>query len=617
MSYIKNKTKKASSFKLQASNFRLQGIRFGILSLLITCSLSLVACGGLYVDGNLEINSPDANQRHGLILKPQSSAPTSPSEGQIYYNNTNNQTYYYGGSPLQWRNFGQDKHVATRIVAASNSLDQSRANWTCDGIDDQVQIQQAIDALQSKPGVVYLLEGTYNISGSINLNNTAPLDSGKAIIGTGAGTVLRVFPLGTSNVNVINASNVDRILVSQLMIDGNNKTGSNNNGILFNSVTYSKIDKVWVEIMSGDGIRLTNSSNNNSILGNNLQANGGDGIDFMGSSNNNSILGNNIQANSDTGITWSTSSNNTLTANNIQSNNKYGIYLMSDNSGTPSSNNTITGNNVQSNGQLVASDYGIYLFNHSYNNTVSGNIFWSNASDGIAVSGPGGLNTNHIIIGNNVSINGRRGIWINGASSNTISGNVVWSNGGTGNYDGIAVGNVANNNIISSNLLFDSSGSGYPISINWTGAAASSNNYLMGNLISAWPILSGSIRDTGTNTMYTDRVKITLERQAILSVTGSTITPTGPASYLPVVGSGGPKTVTTITAGSNVAVGSMLILEGTNDTNTVTIQDTGNVKLSCDIPPCSGSRSRPLGLNDVLTLIWDGTNWLELSWSNN
>ncbi|RLC39843.1 MAG: hypothetical protein DRH33_01795, partial [Candidatus Nealsonbacteria bacterium] len=63
-----------------------------------------------------------------------------------------------------WRQL-TDKKGPTIIVAASDSTSTSRADYVCDGTDDQVEINNAINSLP--PGIggtVLLLEGTYYIS---------------------------------------------------------------------------------------------------------------------------------------------------------------------------------------------------------------------------------------------------------------------------------------------------------------------------------------------------------------------------------------------------------------------------------------------------------------------
>lgn len=50
---------------------------------------------------------------------------------------------------------------ATVVVAASNSRDTNRADFVCDGVDDEVEIQAAVDALGTNGGSVVLLDGDF------------------------------------------------------------------------------------------------------------------------------------------------------------------------------------------------------------------------------------------------------------------------------------------------------------------------------------------------------------------------------------------------------------------------------------------------------------------------
>ncbi|MCK4590679.1 MAG: hypothetical protein KAT86_02920, partial [Candidatus Latescibacteria bacterium] len=52
-------------------------------------------------------------------------------------------------------------------VAASDSSHTKKAELICDGMDDQIRIQEAMDALPSDGGTVELLEGTFHIAMSI------------------------------------------------------------------------------------------------------------------------------------------------------------------------------------------------------------------------------------------------------------------------------------------------------------------------------------------------------------------------------------------------------------------------------------------------------------------
>jgi len=59
--------------------------------------------------------------------------------------------------------------TATYVVCANNSVNKAQCDYICDGVDDQVEIQQAIDALPSNGGIVKLLEGKFNIGSVINI----------------------------------------------------------------------------------------------------------------------------------------------------------------------------------------------------------------------------------------------------------------------------------------------------------------------------------------------------------------------------------------------------------------------------------------------------------------
>ena len=67
----------------------------------------------------------------------------------------------------------------------------------------------------------------------------------------------------------------------------------------------------------------------------------------------------------------------------------------------------------------------------------------------------------------------------------------------------------------------------------------------------------------------------------------------------------------TLTSNPNIlpgVTGQLLILEGTSNTNTVTLTDGNGIKLSGAIT---------LGIRDTLTLMYNGTYFVELSRSNN
>jgi parallel beta-helix repeat protein len=560
-----------------------------------------------------------------IILFPQTAKAATDcneeaEEGTIYYNSYDEHLYYCNGSG--WVQFGagggDDRYVATRIVAASNSLGTTgcpgactnpRADYTCDGTDDQLKIQEAIDALGTTGGTVYLLEGTYNISGSINLDNVANLpddlgnDSGKAIIGAGAGTVLQVMS-GASNVNVINASGVSSIFIAQLDIDGNSRTGSDNYGINFNSVTDSKIEKVWVENMYGHGIVFTTSSNN-LVSDNHISLNGIHGIELFNSNDNvvsdNQIINNNGQSSGGQGIVLDSSSNNILSRNNIQSTlatkHLYGVAF------TSSDYNVFSNNSVQS--SVI---YGIVL-DSSFNNTLISNNIQSNGFAGIVAWGA----SNNIISGNVIYDHTGYGIKLEDDGSysasgdnNTVTANIIYNSG-----SGITI-EYSDNNLIFSNHIKSTSGSNTGINIlTGGGSDLSESNYLSGNLIGGAGI-SIPVNDSGTRTKYTDKTKVTLSPGTYQTlVNNGTLTPDYPTNHLQLNPTAnrafGSATNPTIAAGKTG--GDILILENISASYTIQLKDFANVKLKAD--------PRTLGRYDTITFIWNGVDWVEIAFSNN
>ena len=65
---------------------------------------------------------------------------------------------------------------ATVIVASSTSKNKNIADYQCDGVDDQVEIQEAIDEVTATGGKVILLEGLFRISSPIKLKKGVILE---------------------------------------------------------------------------------------------------------------------------------------------------------------------------------------------------------------------------------------------------------------------------------------------------------------------------------------------------------------------------------------------------------------------------------------------------------
>ena len=88
-------------------------------------------------------------------------------------------------------------------------------------------------------------------------------------------------------------------------------------------------------------------------------------------------------------------------------------------------------------------------------------------------------------------------------------------------------------------------------------------------------------------------------------VAGFTLTPTSSYHTLSATAARDSNTSTAIKNGS--FIGQILVLEGTSDTNTITIKNSANTVLGSDAV---------LGANDILVLVWNDTDWIEVTRSS-
>ena len=139
--------------------------------------------------------------------------------------------------------------TATFVIAANDSstLSKEQADYVCDGVEDDVQIQAAIDALPSCGGNIFLFEGTYlkeNTAGISITSNTKIQLSDSAIIKfvDGINANACVF----TNSDTINGNT--SIIICGGILEGNeeNQTNGSMYGIDFTKVTNSKID-MWIK----------------------------------------------------------------------------------------------------------------------------------------------------------------------------------------------------------------------------------------------------------------------------------------------------------------------------------------------------------------------------------
>lgn len=152
--------------------------------------------------------------------------------------------------------------AATLIVAASDSSISSReqADYTCDGTDDHVEIQAAINALPISGGKILLLEGTYikgNAAG-ITVPSNVEIELSNAAIIKLANSINSTASIFTNSDSINGNSN---IIIQGGTIEGNEESQTTGSmyGIIFTKVTNSKID-CWIKGFRSYDVALNNCS---------------------------------------------------------------------------------------------------------------------------------------------------------------------------------------------------------------------------------------------------------------------------------------------------------------------------------------------------------------------
>jgi parallel beta-helix repeat protein len=322
--------------------------------------------------------------------------------------------------------------TATFVVAASNSMvqDKAMADYVCDGVNDHVEIQAALDALPASGGEVKLLDGTYNIEVAL------VLDSYQTLQGQGRSTILTTTTIDLDIITATGGAGTEKvgIVITDLCIDGNAGGVANDDGILWTYVDNSKVLHCWILDNGEHGINLINCDNN-IIIDNDLEgsANGvlsttstrnliainyiknhGVGISLASTSDSNDIIGNVIIATTVSAIKLNSCDSNTISANTVVSNTGKGIYLT-----LGSLANTIVGNNCFGNTGIA-----IQVEDSSNDNTITGNSCVNSSLDGIFVTG----SLRNTINGNTVKGNGY-GIEVTSSADYTsVTGNICANN---------------------------------------------------------------------------------------------------------------------------------------------------------------------------------------------
>lgn len=289
------------------------------------------------------------------------------------------------------------KVVTTFTVAASDaSVDsKSKADYLCDGINDEVQIIAAISALPSGGGQVNLTEGIFIIEATVTFSK----DNVK-LQGRGRSTVL--FSKAGLDFNCVRVLSRTNVHLDSFCVDGNKANNTplddedTQNNIVLAICVSCRVTNCYSINSSCTGILLQGSNTHCIVQGNHVLDCHRNGIYLLFSNNNyNSIIGNVVKG----------------------SVGYHGINMSS------SSYNTVSQNVCQDNGQN-----GIDIDGDSVGNAVMGNACTENGWAGLCVRGETGTPIYNVYTANACTLNGRQGIRIQGGQKNTISNNTCYNN---------------------------------------------------------------------------------------------------------------------------------------------------------------------------------------------
>ncbi|HSX33896.1 MAG TPA: hypothetical protein VLF91_06190 [Candidatus Saccharimonadales bacterium] len=461
--------------------------------------------------------------------------PASPVDGMLYYDTTLHTLLQYNAnaSNNKWQ---ADRTTATKTVAmgTANGCSGSSpvASQNPDAADyistsctsAQTVINNAISALPSGGGVVYLMEGTYITSGAITVPANVKL------LGAGNATIIKLADSTNASVNMVNVTG-NAARVQSLLIDQNtaNQTSGTIVSVAADSVFYSFVQDVKAINVRSSAIQVgaAGQAINNLIdctNGSVSAASSATAITITGTIQFGSSAVNNVIENCSTGIVAGGLSD-TISGNTILEGRSNGINLNSVDGVTVTGNtvDTLSGNSnniyasTAMNGTVTRGTITGNSFSHALNllsftsvssTTISGNRLYE--SNNLMLSIPAG--SNDTISGNTatdstanqrsfsvtandsvISDNDFGGVTIAGANNHIIS-NHINASGATLSL--INLNSGANNNIVSDNSMSSVGGSVTGIVI----ASTVTNTYVSNNSI----VLAGgsAISDSGTGTIY-------------------------------------------------------------------------------------------------------------------
>lgn len=389
------------------------------------------------------------------------------------------------------------QHPVTYVVAANNSTldEKSAADYLCDGTNDEVEINNAINAaaaLSATGGRIVLLGGTYIIGSTIRPKSNIILE------GVGTATVIQPSVSMTTSTGLIRnyqtAAGADdiNIVIRDLTLDGNRASIANTHyGVYLRYASKCTVENIKLINLNNTGIFITPATAATDTQYNHIL---------------NCYFANDTGALINCSAYYSVIDNNYMDATgNVQPGIQAGFYtLVRNNTIVNGTNNGITlGSNTICSGNVVrdCSLRGIHIsgsINVVSNNQVY-NITDTSLGKGIHVNF-----SNNNTISNNIVVGSKtHGIYIGNGINNIVTGNIVRDNGSATNntYSQIIIISSSNRNIVRNNLVRKAAAgnlSKYGLEI----SAGCSNNIVVHNDLYDSGA-TGAILDSGTSSVIT------------------------------------------------------------------------------------------------------------------
>lgn len=325
---------------------------------------------------------------------------------------------FYSSSPIhQGEQLVTDRVNITYVVAASNAsaLAKAGADYLCTGTNDQVQIQNALNALPSGGGAIVLSEGLFSIAADVNVSSNASL------FGVGRATILQAA--AATQPNIFNCTGSAHILIANLTIDGNkaNVTSlgiqyTHENGIYMNGGTDDvTIRDCWIHDCQVSGI-MANGGSTNLMIANNRLYNNYDNQIYIRAQNTSP---------------YTVCSYGTVVGNICNNGSFSGIQILG------SSYFSITGNTCYSNGPTSGQGDGCGSEGASHC-AFADNVCYNNGAQGINIRGTNEVGTtqssSHIVVSGNIIYNhlgtggDAGGVGISDVNDLEVSGNKLYNN---------------------------------------------------------------------------------------------------------------------------------------------------------------------------------------------